>query len=119
MGECARISPRIDREAGGGDEMTRDVTDLSESRPKAANDIGPTEAEDIAQVVQAVFDDLDMRQLAIFRQLSGARRLAIAFDLCEFARSLIVASLRNQYPDISEAELNERVRARIALTYAH
>ena len=47
-------------------------------------------------------------------QLPGARRLAIAFDLCAFARSLIVAAVRNQYPDISEAELNERVRARIA-----
>lgn len=96
-----------------------DQENLSEPRPEAANDINPTEAEDIAQVVRAVFDDLDMRQLAIFRQLSGARRLAIAFELCEFARSLIVASVRSRYPDISEAELNERVRARIALTYAH
>jgi len=92
-----------------------DQETLSEPRLNAATEISPT-GEDIAQVVQAVFDDLDMRQLAIFRQLPGARRLAIAFDLCEFARSLIVASLRNQYPDISEAELNERVRARIALT---
>jgi hypothetical protein len=99
--------------------MMRDMTSLSASRPKAANDISPTETEDIAQVVRAVFDDLDMQQLAIFRQLPGARRLAIAFDLCEFARSLIVAAVRNQYPDISEAELNERVGARVALTWRY
>jgi len=47
-----------------------DQETLSEPRLNAATEISPT-GEDIAQVVQAVFDDLDMRQLAIFRQLPG------------------------------------------------
>jgi hypothetical protein len=63
------------------------------------------EKPDIAEVVQAVFDDIDMRQLAISRRLSGSRHLKEAFDLCEFARSLVVASIRNRHPHISDEEL--------------
>lgn len=79
----------------------------------------PLGTDEIARDVQAVFDDLDMRQLAIFRRLPAARRLAMAFDLCEFAKSLIVASIRSQYPDIGKPELDRRVRARIELAHEH
>jgi hypothetical protein len=68
---------------------------------------------DFAPVVQAVFDELDMQQLAVFRQLSGARRIQQVFDLCDWARSLIIASICSQYPNISESELTERILQRI------
>lgn len=73
---------------------------------------------DFTPVVRAVFDDLDMRQLAIFRRLSGAQRLQQAFDLCDWAQSLIIASIRNRYPGISEAELSQRLRRRVSGNYA-
>ncbi len=69
-------------------------------------------------IVRAVFDGLDMQQLAIFRQLSGAQRLQQAFDLCDWAQSLIIASIRNRYPDISETELSQRLRRRVSGNYA-
>ena len=70
--------------------------------------------EDFAPVVRAVFDDLDMQQLAIFRRLSGAQRIQQAFDLCDWAHSLIIASIRSRYPHISEGELAERLRRRVS-----
>ncbi len=69
---------------------------------------------DFTPVVQAVFDDLDMQQLTAFRRLSGARRIQQAFDLCDWAQSLIIASIRSRYPDISDAELRERLRSRVS-----
>jgi len=78
----------------------------------------PPSRTEFTPVVQAVFDDLDMQQLAIFRRLSGARRLQQAFDLCDWAQSLIIASIRNQYPGISKAELLQRLRQRVSGNYA-
>ncbi len=69
---------------------------------------------DFAPIVQAVFDDLDMQQLAVFRRLSGAQRLQMAFDLCDWARALIIASIRSQHPHISETELKKRLRRRMS-----
>ncbi len=79
----------------------------------------PLTEEYLARRIRAVFDDLDMQQLAISRQLSGAQRLAQAFDLGDWARSLIMASIRNEQPDISDAELKQRVRRRIRVNYEH
>ncbi|HEY72238.1 MAG: hypothetical protein DRJ03_13645 [Chloroflexi bacterium] len=67
-----------------------------------------------APIVQAVFDDLDMQQLTVFRRLSGAQRLQQAFDLCDWAHSLITASIRSRYPHISEIELGKRLRRRMS-----
>lgn len=69
---------------------------------------------DFAPVVQAVFDDLDMQQLAVFRRLSGGQRIQQAFDLCDWAHSLITASIRSRYPHISETELGKRLRRRMS-----
>jgi len=69
---------------------------------------------DFAPIVQAVFDDLDMQQLTVFRRLSGAQRLQQAFDLCDWARSLITASIRSRHPHISETELGKRLRRRMS-----
>lgn len=73
---------------------------------------------DYAALVRAVFDELDMQQLAILRQLSGAQRIQQAFDLCDWAQSLIIASIRSRHPDISDAELSKRLRGRLSGNYA-
>lgn len=70
--------------------------------------------KDYTAIVRAVFDELDMQQLAIYRQMSGAQRLQQAFELCDWARSLIIASIHNRYPDISDSELTERLRQRVS-----
>ena len=64
---------------------------------------------DFAPIVRAVFDDLDMQQLAALRRLSGAQRLQMAFEMCQAPRERIVASILAHNPDISPEELNRRV----------
>jgi hypothetical protein len=64
---------------------------------------------DFAPIVQAVFDDLDMQQLAALRCLSGAQRLQMAFEMCQSPRERIVASILARNPDISPDELNRQV----------
>lgn len=54
--------------------------------------------KDYTAVVRAVFDELDMQQRALYRQMSGAQRLQQAFELCDWAPSLIIASIRSQHP---------------------
>ena len=73
---------------------------------------------DIAQAVHAAFNELDLRQLAVLARLSPTRRLEIMFDLCEFARQLVIASERQRDPLISDQDLARRVRARIELAHA-
>jgi len=75
------------------------------------------DAAAIDRDVRAVYDELDMRQLAVFARLSPTRRLEMMFDMCESARKLIIASEIARYPGISAEELARRVRARIALAY--
>jgi hypothetical protein len=64
---------------------------------------------EFAPVVQAVFDDLDMERLAALRDLSGAERLQIAFEMCQPPRECIVASIRAHNPNISPEELERQV----------
>jgi len=73
---------------------------------------------DTAVAVRAAFNELDLRQLAVLARLSPARRLEIMFDLCEFARQLVIASERQRDPLISDQDLASRVRARIELAHA-
>ena len=75
--------------------------------------------EDFAPVVRAVFDDLDMQQLAIFRRLSGARRIQMISEICRVLRKNIAASILTHNPDIGFQELSHRVAERVRMTYAH
>jgi hypothetical protein len=77
----------------------------------------PLTPEIIARDVRNAFAELDLRQLAIMRRFSPARRLAMAFDLCESARQLAIAGIRCQYPGIGDEELYEQLRFRIRLAY--
>jgi hypothetical protein len=81
-------------------------------------DVNSTLSLDTAAAVRAVFNELDLRQLAVVARLSPARRLEILFDLCEFARQLVIASEHQRDPLISDQHLAHRVRARIGLAHA-
>jgi hypothetical protein len=70
---------------------------------------------DTTHAVRAAFAELDLRQLGILARLSPTRRLEIMFDLCEFARQLVIASERQGNPGLSDKDLARRVRARIEL----
>jgi hypothetical protein len=72
---------------------------------------------DTTLAVRAAFAELDLRQLDILARLSPTRRLEIMFDLCEFARQLVIASERQRDPGVSDQDLARRVRARIELAH--
>jgi hypothetical protein len=67
--------------------------------------------------VRAAFAELDLKQLAVLARLSPVRRLEIMFDLCESTRQLVIASERQRNSNVSDEELERRVRARIEMAH--
>ncbi len=51
-------------------------------------------------------------QLALYRRMSGERRVALMFEMSEDAREITLAGLRRQHPDWSEGELTRAERVR-------
>jgi hypothetical protein len=57
------------------------------------------------------------RQIAIYRQMTGEQRLAIALELHELSCDICRAGIGRQYPDADEVEVERRLRDRIPLAY--
>ena len=73
----------------------------------------PLTRESIAHDVQAVFAELDVRQLDITRRLSPAQRFRQVCSLNRFLRQAAIAAIREQYPDISENALQQQLLRRM------
>lgn len=73
---------------------------------------------DLERDIKLAFDELDWRQLTVFARLSPEQRLQTMFDLCDFARDLIIASERQRNPTITDEELAARIRFRTRLSHA-
>jgi hypothetical protein len=71
----------------------------------------------VDDVIRSCFDELDLRQLAIFARLTPTRRLQMMFELIEFIRQLQYADEQQRDPSATEEQLWERVRRRIELGY--
>jgi hypothetical protein len=54
--------------------------------------------------------DADDRQTEIYRRMTGAERLAIAFDLNELIRQTLAAGIRNRHPEYSEEQVRWAVQ---------
>ena len=52
-------------------------------------------------------------QWALMRRLPASRRLALAFELTQATRKLILADLRHRFPQASEEEIRRRFIARV------
>ncbi len=74
---------------------------------------------DFKAIAKAMFDDLDMQQLAIFRQLSGARRIQMISEMCRALRKNVTASILTHNPDVSPQALQYQIAERIRITYDH
>ena len=86
---------------------------FGESTPK----LPPLTPPYLTRVTRSVFDALDMQQLAITRRLSPAERLRQVFEINRALSRLIATSIRNQQPNIDDAELRRRVAQRISGIY--
>jgi hypothetical protein len=58
-------------------------------------------------------EKLDPRQLAVWRAMSPARRLELAFQLYQFALDAVRLTERKRHPDLSPEELAWRVTRRM------
>ncbi len=54
-------------------------------------------------------------QIARYRRMTGEERLAIALRLHELACDVARAGIRTRHPDATDAEVERRLRARLAL----
>ncbi len=52
--------------------------------------------------------------LTRLREMTGEERMKRAFELCRFAWKMAELSIRNEFPNISDRELKERLRQRIS-----
>lgn len=70
------------------------------------------ENEQVARLHQRI-GSLDRRQIAIWRQMSSARRLAMAFQAYQFALDVVRLTERRRHPNLSAEELSWRVTRRM------
>lgn len=56
---------------------------------------------------------LDQRQIAVWRQMSHARRLDVAFQAYQFALDVVRLTERRNHPDLPPAELHWRITRRM------
>lgn len=56
------------------------------------------------------------RQIEMYRAMTGEQRLKIALDLHEFSCQIAREGIRHQFPDADVAEVDRRLRERIALS---
>ena len=61
--------------------------------------------------------EIDQLQLEAYRQMTGEQRLKIGLGLYEASLAIAREGLRNRYPDASEAEIAEKLKARIRAGY--
>lgn len=49
----------------------------------------------------------------VLRNMSGEQRMRIGFEMHKFVMKIVESAIRNQYPDISDAELKEKIKERL------
>jgi hypothetical protein len=58
------------------------------------------------------------KQIELYRQMTGEQRLKIALGLHELSCEMARAGIRDQFPGATPDEVEEKLRERIALSYA-
>jgi hypothetical protein len=64
-------------------------------------------------IPDARLGDAEPAQIEVWRKMTGAQRLEIAFQLYQMALEAVRANERMRHPDITEEELNWRVTRRM------
>ena len=69
--------------------------------------------DDSGDALRHLQADLDPRQVAVWRAMSPAERLEVAFQAYQFALDAVRTSERERHPDLSPEELAWRVTRRM------
>ena len=67
--------------------------------------------------VSAVLDNVDELQLEAYRRMTGEQRLRIGLGLYEASLEIAREGIRGRFPDASESEVQEKLRARVRAGY--
>jgi hypothetical protein len=70
-------------------------------------------SEDAAEQLRRRLGALDPQQVAIWRAMSPARRLELAFQAYQFALDIVRFTERRAHPELSPEELNWRITRRM------
>lgn len=57
------------------------------------------------------------KQIELYRTMTGEQRVKIALDLHAFSCDVAREGIRRQYPDADDAEIDRRLRQRLAAVY--
>lgn len=61
--------------------------------------------------------EIDQRQLEAYRRMTGEQRLRIGIGLYEASLGIARAGIRDRFPDATEEQVEEKLRARIRAGY--
>ena len=62
-------------------------------------------------------EDVDKLQLEAYRRMTGEERLRIGLGLYEASLAIAREGIRNRFPEIDNAEVEEKLRSRIRAGY--
>ena len=62
-------------------------------------------------------EDVDKLQLEAYRRMTGEERLRIGLRLYEASLAIAREGIRNRFPEIDNAEVEEKLRSRIRAGY--
>jgi hypothetical protein len=83
----------------------------------AAVEPPPLTRDTIQRAVRAAFAELDMRQLAISKQMTPADRFRQLCAINEFLRRAVIAAIHEQHPGLDEREFQEEFLRRMGLSH--
>lgn len=69
--------------------------------------------DDLKQIIQRIFSELDPIQMAIFRRMSPAEKGRRVADLFTTMKQMALVSERQRHPDLSDEEVHRRAIARL------
>ncbi|MGB7345138.1 MAG: hypothetical protein WBD20_13070 [Pirellulaceae bacterium] len=90
---------------------------MNQPKPRIA-DAAELAREHVSQMdPDGDIQDIDQLQLASYRRMTGEQRLRIGLGLFDASVDIAREGIRNRFPHASEAEVEEKLRARIRAGY--
>ncbi len=93
------------------EQFPREATSLSSVAPPDA-ELSPAVRE-LAESFRRRLGALDPRQVAIWREMTPAQKLRLAFQAWYLARKIVWTTEHQWHPDLTDAELSRRMWKRL------
>ena len=68
--------------------------------------------QDVEAWLRCKDDQPDVRQFRIWRSMSAARKLSLAFDMYDFMKQMLCSHLQREHPEYTQEEIDALVRRR-------